>query len=150
MTNIVCKKWFLFSVEIKTKCCWTCCLGTSNRPRQQIKLHRTSWKYPLTYIYTVFTGVIYHFRYAEVENSPKFILYNFTLITRLKVTRSLIRAVFRGNLLTGLNKKTVIQREFQFVFICNTQFIRKQNGLNLHFFSTIFYNKNVLNGHHIW
>ena len=45
--NIVCKKWFLFQVEIKKKCYWNCWFGPSNRPNQQIKLQPTSWQYPL-------------------------------------------------------------------------------------------------------
>ena len=38
------KKWFLFQVEIKKNCYWNC---PYNRHRQQIKLHPTSWQYPL-------------------------------------------------------------------------------------------------------
>ena len=45
--NIVCKKWFLFQVEIKKNCYWNCWLGWSNRHNQKIKLHPTSWQYPL-------------------------------------------------------------------------------------------------------
>ena len=29
--NIVCKKWFLFQVEIKKKCYWNCWFGPSNQ-----------------------------------------------------------------------------------------------------------------------
>ena len=46
MANIVCKSSFLFQVENK-KCYWNCWLGPSNRPNQEIKLHPTSWQYPL-------------------------------------------------------------------------------------------------------
>ena len=37
MTNIVCKKWFLFQVEIKKKCYINCCLCPSNGHRRQTK-----------------------------------------------------------------------------------------------------------------
>ena len=47
MANIVCKNWSLFQVEIKKKCYWNCWLGPSNRLILQIKLHPTSWQYPL-------------------------------------------------------------------------------------------------------
>ena len=37
----------LFSFEIKENYCWNCCLGPSNRPKQQINLYLTCWQYPL-------------------------------------------------------------------------------------------------------
>ena len=37
IANIVCKKWFLFQVEIKEKCC----LSPYNGPKQQMKPHPT-------------------------------------------------------------------------------------------------------------
>ena len=52
-----------------------------------------------------------------------------------------IKIVDQGNLIRGVDKKTVKEREFQFVYICslfcNTLFIRKQNGSKLQSFRYI-------------
>ena len=47
LTYLLPTLWFLFQVEIKTKCFWKCWLSLSNRPNKQIKPHSTRWHYPL-------------------------------------------------------------------------------------------------------
>ena len=37
----------MFQFEIQKNCDWNCWLGLPNGPNQQIKLHLTSWQYPL-------------------------------------------------------------------------------------------------------
>ena len=56
----------------------------------------------------------------------------------------------QGNLLRGIDKKTLEEREFQFVHLysvlSNTILIRKQNGLKLHFFIYNFFEKSIDQG----
>ena len=85
MANIVCKKCFLFQVEIKKKCYWKCWLSPSNRPNQQIKPYPTRWHYPLiTYLTLTCSSIIESISENEInqhdmEHSLIFILFKETL-----------------------------------------------------------------------
>ena len=82
--KIVCKKWFLFQVEMKKRY-WKCWLRPSNRPNQQINPYPTRWHYPLiTYLTLTCSSIIESISENEInqhdmEHSLIFILFKETL-----------------------------------------------------------------------
>ena len=68
--------------------------------------------------------------------------------SHLKTSETLKMTENQGNLLKGIDKKTV-----RFVYSCsllsNTLFIRKQNGSELQSFLCLIFSKHYLNGNHL-